>query len=277
MRLKTFGLRTMGCAALVTLALASIPANAHRQWMLPSATNLSGENPWVTVDAAISNDLFYFEHVPMGLDNVRAYAPDGSEVAVQNKASGRYRSVFDVELKQQGTYKIVNLGHGAAGKFKQGGVEKRLPRGLAIGKLAEAVPADATDLDLSENLTRNEIFVTVGSPTQTVLKPTGKGIELAADAQPTDLVAGEPTVFQFLLDGKPAANIKVTVIPGGIRYRDQLNQMDLTADAQGKVTIDWQEPGMYWLNATASDEKSTVPNIKKRRMSYITTLEVQAP
>ena len=45
-------------------------AQAHRQWMLPSATSLSGTESWVTVDAAISNDLFYFEHHPLQLDNL---------------------------------------------------------------------------------------------------------------------------------------------------------------------------------------------------------------
>ena len=29
-------------------------AQAHRSWMLPSATVLSGDDVWVTVDAAVS-------------------------------------------------------------------------------------------------------------------------------------------------------------------------------------------------------------------------------
>ena len=65
-----------------TLALAvclPLSAQAHRAWMLPSATVLSGEEPWITVDAAVSNDLFYFEHVPMRLKGIgeAAQAPAG--------------------------------------------------------------------------------------------------------------------------------------------------------------------------------------------------------
>ena len=45
-------------AAAVTMLSAS--AQAHRTWLLPSATVLSGKAPWVTVDAAVSKDLFYF-------------------------------------------------------------------------------------------------------------------------------------------------------------------------------------------------------------------------
>ena len=40
-------------AATVALAaMAVVPASAHRQWMMPSATVLSGDDVWVTVDAA---------------------------------------------------------------------------------------------------------------------------------------------------------------------------------------------------------------------------------
>ncbi|MEL0157283.1 DUF4198 domain-containing protein, partial [Sphingopyxis sp.] len=65
-------------AASAALALfAAAPAQAHRQWMLPSSTVLSGDDVWVTVDAAVSNDLFYFEHQPLRLDAAKAWAPDG--------------------------------------------------------------------------------------------------------------------------------------------------------------------------------------------------------
>jgi hypothetical protein len=59
----------------------TLPAavQAHRQWMLPSMTVVSGEGDdvWVTVDAAVSNDLFYFEHQPMRAD-VSVLLPDGT-------------------------------------------------------------------------------------------------------------------------------------------------------------------------------------------------------
>ena len=42
-------------AASAALALfAAAPAQAHRQWMLPSSTVLSGDDVWVTVEDAVS-------------------------------------------------------------------------------------------------------------------------------------------------------------------------------------------------------------------------------
>ena len=294
--MKKFIARSVTALAL-SAALAS-PALAHRQWLLPSATTLSGDDVWVTVDAAVSNDLFYFEHRPAGIDNVKAWAPDGAELPLEHKSTGQYRSTFDVHLTQKGTYRIGSASNGVMGSYDLDGKTTRLPRGTTKENLAAAIPAGATNVQTSESSTRYEIYVTVGEPTTTLFKPTGQGIELVPVSHPNDLISGEAATFQFLLDGKPAAELPVTVIPGGIRYRDALHQMDLKTGKDGKVTITWPTPGMYWLNVSTGSgrgeggpggnaeagnqtppaQRPAAPNVPpQRRASYITTLEVLAP
>jgi len=291
-------LLTRTIAAVTLAAGLATPAMAHRQWMLPSATNFSGEDNWVTVDAAVSNDLFYFEHRPGNIDNVKAIAPDGTtDVPLENKGKGQYRSTFDVHLTQKGTYRIGSANDMLSGSYDLNGKTERLPRGTTKETLAEKLPAGATNVKTSESTSRNELFITVGEPTTTVFKPTGRGIELVPVSHPNDLVSGEAATFQFLLDGKPAADLKVTVIPGGIRYRDQLGQLDLKTGADGKVAITWPTPGMYWVNVSAgggrgeggpggaeAGEGAAPPppaaapaGPPPRRATYITTLEVMAP
>ena len=85
----------------VAIDLASVipaPALAHKAWLQPSQTVIAGTHPWITVDAAVSNDLFYFNHVPLRTEGLVITAPDGSTVDAQNVATGKYRTVFDVEL-----------------------------------------------------------------------------------------------------------------------------------------------------------------------------------
>lgn len=268
-------------AGAALLALAAVPASAHRQWMMPSSTVVSGDDVWVTVDAAVSNDLFYFEHQPMRLDAMKAWAPDGTEAAIENKSTGRYRSTFDVHLTQKGTWRIASVADLLMGSYDLNGKTELLPRGTTTANLAERLPAGATNVKTAEANNRNEIFVTVGEPTTTLFKPVGKGIELVPVTHPNDLIAGETATFQFLFDGKPTAGLPVTVIHGGIRYRDQLGQMDMTTGADGKVEVTWAEPGMYWLNVTTpqveSEEGEGAPPPLARRASYVTTLEVLAP
>src|SRR3546814_16488636 len=93
-------------ATIAAATLAAVPASAHRQWMLPSSTVLSGDDVWVTVDAAVSNDLFYFEHQPLRLDAVKAWEPAGAEAPVENKATGRSPSTIDVQQTQTGPWHI---------------------------------------------------------------------------------------------------------------------------------------------------------------------------
>lgn len=260
-------------AALSLTAALAIPAaaSAHRQWMLPSATVLSGNDPWITIDAAVSNDLFYFDHVPMRLDAVSVIAPDGSKGEVKNGATGKYRSTFDVQLDKPGTYKIVTVSDGVGASYKVGAETKRW-RGSAAD-LATAIPKDATEVKVMENQRRLEVFATRGAPTKEALKLTGKGLELEPVTHPNDLVASEPATFKLMLDGKPAANVEVEVVEGGSRYRGKANEQKLKTDAQGAFTVKWPEAGMYWLEASVRGGPGTIPNAE-RSASYITTLEV---
>jgi hypothetical protein len=42
---------------------------------------------------------------------------------------------------------------------------------------------------------------------------------------PNDLVVGEEATFAFHVDGKPAANVEVVLVPEGKRYRDAVNEI----------------------------------------------------
>ncbi|QIG79203.1 DUF4198 domain-containing protein [Stakelama tenebrarum] len=234
--------------ALAAIAALAVPAavQAHRVWMIASSTVLSGDEAWVTIDAAVGNELFYFDHVALRGD-FAVTAPDGSAVEVQNEHTGRLRTTFDAHLEQQGTYRVAMVREGAMGSYMLNGERQRLPRGLKAAEVADALPEGATDVQVIENNIRTELYVTLGQPSETVFTPTGKGIELVPVTHPNDLYAGEEATFLFLLNGEPAANIDVLVVPGGSRYRDNQGQMDLTTDAEGKVRITWPEAGRYWI------------------------------
>jgi len=266
--MKHLFVRVALCAALV-LPLA---AQAHKQWMLPSATVISSDDAWVTVDAAISNDLYYPDHFPAQLDQLVITAPDGSTVKPENAATGKYRSTFDLAVPQKGTYRLALVNQGVFANYEVDGQKKRW-RGKA-DELKAAIPANAKNVQVSEMASRVETFVTQGSPSDGALKPTNKGLELLPVTQPNDLVAGEKATFQLLLDGKPAPNLKVVAIDGATRYRNAQGEMDTTTDKDGKFSFTWPEAGMYWVNASTEDTKTSVKEAKQRRLAYTATLEV---
>uniref|UniRef100_Q07HT9 DUF4198 domain-containing protein n=1 Tax=Rhodopseudomonas palustris (strain BisA53) TaxID=316055 RepID=Q07HT9_RHOP5 len=264
--------RSVKLATLVAaISLVSASAEAHRTWLLPSATVLSGKDSWVTVDAAVSNDLFFFEHHPLQLDNLSVLSPDGKPVTPVNLAKGQFRSTFDVKLDQPGTYKMAVLNQGVFANYKLNGEAKRW-RGKPE-QIASEIPAAATEVNLSEVQGRIEIFVTSGKPNDANLKPTGVGLELLPVTHPNNLVAGEKATFRLVLDGQPAAGLAVEIVPGGNRYRDKLNDSKVTTDEAGSFSVIWPSAGMYWINAAVRDDNSKIPNAK-RRASYTATLEV---
>ncbi|WP_266169508.1 DUF4198 domain-containing protein [Dyella subtropica] len=258
-----------------TLALAfSLPlaAQAHKMWMVPSATNVSGADPWVTVDAAVSNDLFYPDHMPADLTRLVITSPDGQTAKPDNAITGKYRSVFDLHLTQKGTYKLALVSTGVLASYELGGEKKRW-RG-EVANLAKEIPAEAKNLEMSESINRVETFVSNGKPNDLALKPVGQGLELVPITHVTDLVAGEGATFQLLLDGKPVSDVKVTAIAGATRYRNAQDAFESITGKDGKFTLAWPHAGMYWINASTQDAKTSVKQAKQRRLSYTATLEV---
>lgn len=264
-------MRTMKVVAFALLAAAPLAVNAHKAWLLPSVT-VSTVDQWVTIDAAVSNNLFYADHNPLRMNGLDITAPDASKVTAENTATGKYRSTFDVHLAKPGTYRLAVINSGVFASYEENGQPKRW-RGSAE-EFAANVPANAAKLQVSENAGRVETFVTAGKPTTDALKLANKGLELAPVTHPNDLYAGEEATFALMLDGKPAADLPVTIIAGGTRYRDAQGEIEMKTDAQGRFNVTWPTPGMYWLEASLQDDKTSIKQAKQRRVSYVATLEV---
>ncbi|HYP34433.1 MAG TPA: DUF4198 domain-containing protein [Burkholderiaceae bacterium] len=266
-------------ALLAGAALLSLSAHAHRPWLLPSATLVDGPAPVVSVDAAISEDLFEFDSFPLMLDSLRVTAPDGSAVAPAARVEARRRVSFDLQLAQKGTYRIAGVTDTAMASWKAGGETKRW-RGSPAA-LAAAVPADAQDLQVTRQLARAETFVTNEAPSALPAAVTGEGLELQPLTNPTDLSVGDASRFRVLLDGKPFAGADVTLIRGGNRYRYRMGEIALKTDAAGEFGLAWPEAGRYWLGINHGGRPQGVAGTPPpaggapaRRESYSATFEV---
>ncbi|SDD88258.1 DUF4198 domain-containing protein [Aquimonas voraii] len=257
--------------AFALISALPLSAQAHKAWLLPSDTVLSSEKAWITVDAAVSNDLFYFNHVPLRPDALSVTAPDGSAVSPQNTHTGQLRSVFDLELSTPGTYRIALASKGLFASWEEGG-EPRRWRGRAED-FASQVPTAADKLQVTQAQNRVETFVTLGRPSRESIAPAAQGLSLEFVGHPNDLMVGDTAEFRLLLDGAPAADVAVEVVNGGTRYRDDQQAMTLRTDDNGAFAVTWPSAGMYWLQASASDAKAAAP-ATQRRASYVVTLEV---
>ncbi len=297
--------------AVAGLLLGSSTVHAHRVWVLPSMTVLSGTDQWVSFEAAVSNNLFFPNHRPVSIDSIEVRGPDGAPVPIENAVGGQVRSSFELHLQKQGTYMISlkpgtgrrpagggpgvgspaamaqKAGGGPAGgqkggpggegslfgSYEEDGKVQRW-RGTLESLVAEGVAAKP-GFRLRESGGRRVVtFVTCGKPSTEVLKPEGKGIEIDYVTHPNDLFVGESAKFRLLVDGKPAANAEVTVVKGDDRYRDEAGDINLRTDAKGVVEIKWPETGRYWFEATASSPSTLHGVPSEKSLTYIATFEV---
>ena len=60
----------------------------------------------------------------------------------------------------------------------------------------------------------------------------------------------------MLLDGQPAPDLEMTIVAGGIRYRDQVGEIKAKTDKDGKFSVKWPQPGLYWVEAGMEDARS---------------------
>ena len=264
-------------SALVLAAmLLPLSSQAHKGWLQPSKTVLN-VGQWVTVDAGSSTDPFVKDHNAMRLENLLITAPDSSTLAAENLSSGKLRSTFDLQLKQPGTYRLAVVSNGLNASWEVDGQRKSWPpRGQPATPegFAKEVPAKADKLKVVSSQRRLETFVTAGKPT--AVQTSGVGLELVVAQGVNDLYSNEPATLQFLLDGKPAPKLKVELIADGVRYRNSVGEIELVTDADGKVNVQWPQPGLYWLSTSVQDQNAAPP-ATERRASYTATLEVLSP
>jgi len=256
--------------AAAALALTIAPAaEAHRGWLLPSATQVEGNAPWVTVDAAMSETLFLFDSFPLHYDTMTLTGPDGKVTPLDHPNAGHLRTTFDIQLPLPGTYRITAVSAAVMGSYTLNGEVKRFR-----GSEAD-VPAGATDVKITRMTSRFDTFVTAGKSNDTALQPTGKGLEMVPVTHPSDLVADTTARFRFLLDGKPLAGLKVAVVPGGARYRNALKDVTATTDSDGLIAVQWPMAGQYLITASypprVADGEGDPP---ARRDAYSATVEV---
>jgi len=266
--MKTLAKRLLVAAAVASLTVGA--AHAHRAWFLPSATVVSGDAPWVTVDGAVSNNLFFPDHRPMQIEAITITAPDGSTVKPANATVGQFRTTFDVKLEQKGTYRIAQANTGLNASWKEGAETKRW-RGTMAEYVSQGIDKKpGVELTLSSR--RVETFVTNGAPSE--LKASGKGLELTPVTHPNDLYAGEEISFKLTDNGKPAANVEVVVIMGGDRYREEAGELKLKSGADGTLKFKLENAGMYWLEAEAKGTASMEGKTLNSTSMYVAVLEV---
>ncbi len=250
------------------IALAIIgSAQAHNRWILPSHFNVStekdGNTVWVMADVTASNETFNVDK-GMGSDRFTIVKPDGNFTRPEASFRGHRKSVVDMGLTQGGTYKMFladDISYWTT--YEPDGEDK--PKWVRnVNKLNRKVllPKGAKNIKTTASSTQILTFVTVNEPTDNY-KISNQGLELKPITHPSDIAQNEQATLQFLFDGKPQSDVKVTIIKDGVRYRNDPNILKLNSDSKGEISFELSDAGRYLLTAEYSTDKPEDPMADK--------------
>ncbi|WP_337841840.1 DUF4198 domain-containing protein [Rheinheimera sp.] len=260
--------------ALASLLLASTAVSAHTLWLVPSHFVLSKTGSWVSADLSAANMTFVADK-GVSPDHVRLVNPQGQVETIAHKYQGKRKSQVDVELTQEGTYRLELAGPARYfTAYKVNGERKRLMADKEAR--AKELPANATEVVTMQNRSRSVSFITVNKPSHKVLELSNQGLEFKSSVHPADIVAGEAVTFTFLVDGKPAAGVELDVSTEGERYRDEAGRIEFKTDASGQFSYTPEKAGVFLIEAHYSN-KTASAKADQQNEGLTLTLEANLP
>jgi uncharacterized GH25 family protein len=247
-----------------SLLFAGTVAQAHSPYLLPNAFDVT-QRDHVTVQASFT-EVFFTPDIVMKAEDWHVLQPDGAKVALK-PVYARDLALLEVETRTPGTYRVstgLRTGRVAKsalidGEWQGVGEGRELPAGTRVADM--------------QSLTRADVYVSRGKPTNEALASTGKGVEFQMQTHPNSIGAGEPLRFVVLFEGKPLANQGVELQAGSGGYQGAKPQT-LRSDAAGVVQLTPATPGVYHVMTRHRVESGGAGSVV-RSYTYALTFEVQ--
>lgn len=226
--------------AFLAIAFAgSGVSSAHMPYVLPTLFDV-GKADHVTVESSFAEDAFRPE-VAMRDAPFHLIGPDGAEGPVGPVTHMRDLSIFEADIKTDGTYRVTT-GQRFGRKSKMSRVGDKWIIRAEDGK----PQTGSVEVDV-QSATLAEAYVTRGKTTQAALKPTGKALELQALTHPNEITAGTAASFVLLFDGKPLAATDVTLFRSAGYYDGRKVAAQLKTDGLGRFSVTPDDAGTYLI------------------------------
>jgi uncharacterized GH25 family protein len=225
-------LRLLAAAGLLAVAGA---ATAHSPYLLPNFFDVT-QRDHVSVQGAFAEDFFQPD-LAMKADDYHVVGPDGTKTALKPIYS-KDLTILDVDTKVAGTYRIST-------GLREGSTRKAaLVNGEWEFFAADEAPANAVDM---RSMTRADVYVSRGAPTDAALAPTGRALELHLLTHPNRLEAAAKTRLVVLYDGKPLTHQLVVLNVARNAAGNAPAPVELRSDGKGILELPLLPAGLYYV------------------------------
>jgi uncharacterized GH25 family protein len=227
------------CAAALISALAVPAASAHTSYLLPTVFTTS-DGDFVTLEASFTED-FPVPEIAVQSDDYHVVLPDGSRADFLSKTTFRQMVVLESPLAEKGTHRFTTgarLGRASKVAIVDG---ERKP----LFEPGAKVPDNATEVITSQTETVADVYVTKGPSTRTAVDmPIGR-LVLSPETHPNEIYLDSGFSLAVNFDGVPLADQTVTLSRQGGDYESPKYHPELKTDAQGRIEISFDTPGIY--------------------------------
>lgn len=220
------------------LFLLSAGAQAHMPYLLPNSFDLNTRNH-VSVVASFTDALFVPD-VAMKSDAYAVITPSGERQPITQIQYLKDLATFEVATREPGVYRITSgerLGRKARMWQQADGVWKFVDE-------REPAPVQAKVVDV-QSVTTADVYVTRGKANRTALSPSGKGVELALQTLPHEIVAKQSAKAELLFEGKALADVNVDFYRGSLEGINAKPVLTARSDAQGRIAFTLPDTGTY--------------------------------
>lgn len=249
---------------VATLALLAVtgPAAAHTGYLQPNLFN-TPQRDHVTVEASFTEELFTPDIV-MKADDYHVVTPSGAKVKLPAVTYLRDLALFEVDLPENGTYRIsTGVREGAKRKMALVGAKWEPVRER------EGAPAGARVAD-AQSITRSDVYVSKGPASDKALAPAGMGLEIVPLSHPNRIDPGAALPVRLLLDGKPVAGVTISLQGPDLPDEEDAKAVTVTTDKDGKASLTLPKAGTFLLLARHRVEAADGPVAVKSHSATLT-------
>lgn len=260
------------CMVLLFAGLAiSSTASAHTSYMKPNVFSTTRGN-MVTLQCSFTEDFANPDFVVKS-DDWHYYTPDGKRHDYDSITSLKQVSILEQSIEKEGTYRFstgVRYGRKGKGLTLKDGTKKPL-----FGEAAKnPIIPEGAKITTSQTVTVADVYVTKGSPTNTVVKKTIGRLVLTPSTHPNELFMDEAFNIKVTFDGKKLKNQKMTVYRESGKFDSDKGKIEFETNSKGIAKIDLKRPGVYLIYTRHKADAPATADVDVHSFTTSLTFEV---
>ena len=260
---KTIGASLIAGAAFIVATSAA----AHTSYMQPNVFDTPNASQ-VTIESSFTED-FSRPEVAIESEEWSVYRPDGRRDTFDRVTVLNQVTILESDLTEPGTYRFTTgerLGRTGLQGFIDGQWRPLDP---------DEPPAPGVRTRRSQTATVADVYVTKGPPSTHVIGVSVGRLAIQPVTHPNSIYLDEAFQLRVTFDGAPVANHDLELTRDGGSYDEQTFHRTYRTDANGALTIRFEQPGAYLLMTRMSGNAPAGAPTDVRSYTTSLTFEVR--